>query len=148
MFNEEEYKALKSGKEFRGFARNCYIGFMTVYLIAALLTAAVSMLCGIVKDDASGFFIIFVISVIIVGAVVLALIYRSLNKKTPYLCNVGTVVSKEGNFAFVEVNGKKFRGTSFEHFLSNKNLDNYNIGDKVVIYSSAEKNGRPLFIHK
>lgn len=144
MFNPELFEKLKSTKEFKKFSRNCYIGFMTVYIIAALLTAAISVICGMVNDDFSGFFTVFGISVLTVGAVVLISIYRSL-KRTPYLCNEGTIVSKEGNFAVVEVNGEKFRGTSFEHFLKNSKLDNYKIGDKVLIYSGAKKNGRPLF---
>lgn len=147
MFSEEAYAKLKSSREFRGFSRNCYIGFLASYLIAVLLAAIVQVIAFNKLFGHDPVKIILVsLPVYIAGFIACIIAIRhSLKKKKPYLCEYGTVVSKSGKYAVISVRGKQIKGSSFENFLRNASLDEYKPGDTVLIYSQAEKNGRPLF---
>lgn len=148
MFNEEAFERLKASKEFKGFSRNCYIGFMLTYsvFIAAVSAGLLFRLPGGVFSPVTVAAVIAAVLIISL-AVIAVLTYCSLNRKKPYLCDYGTVVSKDGGYAAVSVNGTEIRGSSFERFLRNESLDNYNVGDKVLIFSGSKKNARPLFFH-
>lgn len=150
MFNETAYKKLRSTKQFRGFARNCYIGFFATYLAVALFITLLFFLLrnsAVLKCDMSDVMNYLVPCSCVIGVAVLVITYISINKSKPQLCEYGIIVSKDDTHAMVNVNGEIIRGSSFERFLKNVKLDDYKTGDKVLIFSGKKKNGRPLFIH-
>ncbi len=141
MFSEKAYAKLKNSREYHGFSRNCYIGFLCTYLIAAMLAAfAVVMFFPALNP-------LITAGVIAAGFIIcIAFITHSLKKK-PQVCTYGKIEKIQGRYALVNVDGEIFKGSSFENFLGNKSLDNYKVGDTVLIYSSVKKHGRPLFYH-
>lgn len=147
MFSREVYEKLKKSTEFKKFSRNCYLGFLSTYIISIIIITLITFsLCPVnfIPDNC----VLYLLACYIFAALMIVLIiYLNLNKRVPYLCAVGTITEKSEKFAEVELNGVKFKGTSFERFLKNERLTNYNIGDKVIIYSASKKAARPLFYH-
>ncbi len=149
MFDKNSYEILRKSKEFKKFSRNCYLGFSVLFIVFALMIFSCFMLvykacyadCNYAKCA-----LIYGASILFGLAAVNVAVYLGLNKRTPSVCTYGVIKSIEKKYAIVEVGGKKLRATSFDNFLRNKGLDGYKEGDRVLIYSSSPKNGRPLFL--
>lgn len=139
MFSDEAYKKLCSSPLYKKFILYCIIGASCFALVGILFILTLYITRN---------FNIFVRALPVITGIALlcvpaGFIFNGLHK--PFLCTYGTLTSKKGNFAEIEVDDKAVRGTSFEHFLKNVSLTDYSVGDTVLIYASDKKMGRPLF---
>lgn len=139
MFNEETYEFLKKSYFYKRLTLYFVIGASAVFFIGvAFILIGTLMLDGypvLILDIVGALFMLFPVFVIIKRQV------------KPYMCTIGKIKAKSKNYAIVAVGDEFIKATSFEHFLKNKSLKDYEEGDKVVIYSADKRITQALFYH-
>lgn len=143
MCDEKCLVSLRKNKLFKGYARNCYLGFMATYFAVAILLSGIVCL-----TENAPIIMNYLVPIIVAGAVVcVSVISWQLYNKKPYICCEGEIISLDDKKAEIKISDRIVKGTSFESFLTSKKLKGYKTGDKVVVYSSDKKGSRPLFMH-
>ena len=143
MCDEKLLVSLRKNKLFKGYARNCYLGFMATYFAAAILLTGIVCL-----TENAPITMHYLVPVIVAGSVVcVSVISWQLYNKKAYICCEGEIAALDDKKAEIKINDTTVKGTSFESFLTSKKLKGYKAGDRVVVYSSDKKGSRPLFMH-
>lgn len=139
MFNEETYQYLQKSYFYKRLTLHCIIGSACVFVIGiAFILIGTLMLEGA-----------YLIALDIVGALCMLVPISFLAKRRikPYMCTIGKIKAKNKKYAIVTVGDEFVKATSFEHFLNNKSLKDYDVGDEVVIYSNGKRFSNALFYH-
>lgn len=137
MFDSEIYAYLKKSYYFKRFWIYCFIGAGAVFVIGATIIFLASIKTEgyrLVAADCAG-----------AAFMLLPIAFITKLRIKPSICTVGKIVSKRGTQALIQIGDKKIRATSFEHFLRNKSLKEYSVGEEVLIYCLSNILITPLF---
>ena len=139
MFNEETYNFLKKSYFYKRFELHWVIGAAVVFIIGVAL-----ILIGTLMFEDGTLVILDICGALCMLFPIVFIVKRRVK---PYMCTTGVIKAKAKTYAIVAVNDEFIKATSFEHFLKNKSLKDYDEGDEVVIYSASKKFANALFYH-